>query len=249
MERMQIGTIHVDYITMSEAIDFIIVLAEKRCGGYVVTPNVDHVVLAERSEELREAYRDATLSLADGMPLIWLSKLLGHPLPEKVSGADIVRPLLARIAQTGLKVYLLGAEPGVGQKAADILRKEFSDLQIVGVDSPEPGFEKNQTSEQATLKKMLSAKPDIVVMGLGCPKQELLMHRWYSKEATPIMLGFGACIDIIAGKSKRAPQWMSNIGAEWLFRLAQEPRRLGRRYLVRDVGFLKIIIRILKSQH
>jgi len=248
MRKMRFGTIHADYVTMPEAIDKIIELAEAGRGGFVVTPNVDHVVLAERSESLQAVYADASLSLPDGMPLIWVSKLAGFPLPEKVSGSDIIRPLMKRAAVKGLRVYLLGAAPGVGIKAADRLKEEIPGLEIVGADAPPLGFEKEPAIERQTLDRMTSVSPDIVLMALGCPKQELLMHRWFKSGITPVMLGIGASLDFIAGKVKRAPAWMSSMGLEWVYRIGQDPKRLIKRYLVQDAAFLPICARMLGTR-
>jgi len=247
LRRIRIGNIQIDNVTMEQAIGLIERLAKDHRGGYVVTPNVDHVVMAEQNEEFLAAYVDATLSLADGMPILWLSRLLGYPLQEKVSGSDLVRPLLRRVASSGLSVYLLGAAPGVGLRAAEVLKGEIPGLRIAGVDSPPIGFEKDPEAEEAVYSKMLGANPDIVLVALGAPKQEIMIHRWREKGAPQVMLGIGASIDFIAGISKRAPLWMSNIGAEWLFRLAHDPIRLGKRYLVRDLKFFRIAYRTLRA--
>lgn len=246
MRKIRLGRIHADYLTMAEAIDAIIELAERKEGGFIVTPNVDHVVMAEKNEELREAYDEAALSLVDGMPLVWASKLAGFPLPEKVSGSDIVRPLLRRAAERGLRVYLLGAAPEVGLTAAGRLVEEIPELKIVGVDSPPLGFEKDPALEREVLAKMALAEPDIVLLALGCPKQEILMHRWRRLGMAPIMLGVGATLDFIAGKVRRAPRWMSSMGFEWLYRISQDPRRLVKRYLVRDARFLGIFLDMMR---
>lgn len=247
MKNIHIGRLHSDYVSMTEAVDYIVRLAINRSGGYVVTPNVDHVVMAEKNEALRMAYDDASLSLADGMPLVWLSKLLGCALPGKVSGSDLVRPLLVRSASSGLKVYLLGAAPGVGLKAAARLRSDIPGLRIAGVDSPPLGFEQSRESEEQVLQLMQAHDPDIVLVALGAPKQELLMHRWYRRGITSVMLGIGASLDFIAGTVQRAPAWMSNAGLEWLYRLAHDPGRLAQRYVLRDSGFVRVAYRMLKT--
>lgn len=246
MKSLAIGTLHSDYVSMTGALDYIERLVKEKRGGYVVTPNVDHVVMAETNAALRTAYDEASLSLADGMPLVWLSALLGCALPGKVSGSDLVRPLLARAARLGFKVYLLGAAPGVGLKAAARLRAEFDGLQIVGVDSPPLGFEKCHEAERQALVRMQENDPDIVLVALGAPKQEILMNRWYRGGVTAVMLGIGASIDFMAGTVQRAPAWMSNAGLEWLYRLAQDPVRLTGRYVLRDSGFLRVAYRMFR---
>lgn len=246
MKSLAIGTLRTDYVSMNGALDYIERLVKEKRGGYVVTPNVDHVVMAETNEALRMAYDEASLSLADGMPIVWLSALLGSALPGKVSGSDLVRPLLERAAEHGFKVYLLGAAPGVGLKAAAVLRAEIDGLRIVGIDSPPLGFEKCREAEKQALERMQENDPDIVLVALGAPKQEILMHRWYRGGVTAVMLGIGASIDFIAGTVQRAPAWMSNAGLEWLYRLAQDPVRLARRYVLRDSGFLRVAYRMFR---
>ena len=247
MKKIRLGTIHADYITKDEAVERILELASAGRGGYVVTPNVPHIVKAEKNERLRAAYADAALSLADGKPLLWMSRIAGFPLPEKVSGSDLIRPLLAGAAARGLSAYFLGSAPGVALAAAERLRQEIPGLSIVGVDSPPMGFERDLALEEDAKHKMESAHPDIVLFALGAPKQELLMHRWSSGDVAPVMLGIGASLDFIAGKVKRAPRWMSEAGLEWLFRLAQDPKRLAKRYLVQDMGIIPIFLRLMKT--
>jgi N-acetylglucosaminyldiphosphoundecaprenol N-acetyl-beta-D-mannosaminyltransferase len=247
-DRLQLGTIHADCVTFAGAIDAIADLVRDGAGGYVVTPNVDHVVLAEHSPELRAAYAEAALSLVDGTPLVWLSRLLGPRLPEKVSGSDLAVPLLERAARDGWRVYFLGGEPGVGQAAADRMLRDLPGLQLVGVDAPTIGFDKDPVRERAALESIRRTRADLVFMALGCPKQELLMRRWRTAIAPAVMLGVGATLDFLAGRTRRAPAWMSRWGVEWVYRLSQDPRRLAKRYLVRDLAFLPIVARMWRSR-
>ena len=247
MKKFRFGTIHADFLTQKEALDIIESLATAGKGGMVVTPNVDHVVQAESNPALRNVYEHAALSLVDGMPLKWMSALLGHPLPEKISGSDLVRPLLKRAAEKRLKVYFLGSAPGVGQKAADILRKEMPSLKIVGIESPPVGFERDETTERNIMDKVIAAKPDFVLVALGCPKQELLMARWYKQLSPAVLLGIGASLDFIAGRIQRSPAWMSRMGAEWLYRLAKDPKRLVKRYLVHDIAIVPIFLKMCRT--
>lgn len=245
MKKLFFGKIHVDFITMHQAVEQICYLAENRKGGYIVTPNIDHIVQAERNIKLQEAYFDATLSLVDGQPLIWMSKLIGHPLPEKISGSDLVYPVIQLAEKTNLKLYLLGAGPGVGNEAANIIRAKYPNIIITGVDSPVLGFENDPIQEKEVIEKIIASEPDIVFVALGCPKQELLMHRWYKLGISPVMLGIGATLDFISGKKKRSPKWMSRMGLEWLFRIIQDPKRLAKRYLINDIAIIPIFLRML----
>lgn len=244
MKKVRFGNIHADVLSFDGALDAITTRIAAGAGGYVVTPNVDHVCLAEVDANLRDAYRDATLSLVDGMPLLWLARALGNPLPEKISGSDLIRPLMARAAERRWRVYFLGGKPGVGAKAAAVLQQDYPGLNIVGMDSPPLGFERDPAQAELAIAKLRAASPELVLVALGCPKQELWMHQFVHAYAPALALGIGASLDFIAGEVKRSPAWMSRIGLEWLYRLLQEPRRMASRYLVRDRAIVRIAWRM-----
>lgn len=245
MKRVRLGTVYAHALTFPEALDAVAELIAAGKGGYIVTPNVDHVVQAEHNEAIRAAYEEASLSLVDGQPLLWLSKLMGEPLPEKISGSDLVPRLMRIAANKGWRVFFLGAAEGVGAKAADVLKRDEPNLQIV-VHSPTFGFENDPAESAEVLQMVREAKPNLVVMALGCPKQELLMHRWQHELAPAVAIGAGATLDFIAGNVTRSPAWMSAAGLEWLYRLAREPRRLAHRYLVRDPAIVKVAWQMLR---
>lgn len=246
-KRVRLGRIYADELTFDEALDAILERARGAEGGFIVTPNVDHVVLAEDNDALCAAYDEAFLSLVDGMPLLWLAKLLGHPLPEKISGSDLVEPLLARAQSEGLRVYFLGARDGVGKRAAEKLLVRYPKLDICGVESPPLGFEKNEALLEEVLARVREAKPHVVLVALGCPKQELFMRAHARALSPAVLLGIGATLDFLAGEVQRAPTWMSRAGVEWLYRLAQEPRRMASRYLVRDRAIVRIARDMLRQ--
>lgn len=245
MKRVRLGRIYAHALTFSEAIDEVVDLVTTGKGGYIVTPNVDHVVQAEHSEELRAAYRDASLSLVDGQPLMWLSTLMGEAFPEKISGSDLVPRLVEQAAENNWRVFFLGAAEGVGAKAAEVLKREMPTLQI-SVHSPSFGFENDPVESAEVLRLVREADPQLLVLALGCPKQELLMYRWKDELGPAVAVGAGATLDFIAGNVVRAPAWMSKSGLEWLYRLAREPRRLAHRYLVRDPAIVKVAWRMLR---
>ncbi len=244
--RVRFGAIHADILDFAGCLEAIDELVTASRGGFVVTPNIDHVCLAEENLDLRDAYREASLSLADGMPLIWLSRLMKTPLPEKISGSDLVEPLISRAAQKGWRVALLGGAPGVGEAAGKKLCERHPGLRLVATLSPPLGFEKEPAQNAALLQQVRDAKPDVLLVALGCPKQELWMHQNAVHYAPALAFGIGATLDFIAGRVRRAPGWMSRSGLEWLYRLAQEPRRMAGRYLVRDRAFLGVAWRMLK---
>jgi N-acetylglucosaminyldiphosphoundecaprenol N-acetyl-beta-D-mannosaminyltransferase len=246
MKRIRLGQIHADALTKGQALDRVADLIETSKGGYIVTPNIDHVVQAETSDSLRVAYADASLSLADGQPLIWLSRLMKVPLPQKISGSDFVPLLVEEAEKRSWRVFLLGAAPGVAQRASQVLSDRHPRLQIAGVHSPPFGFVSDPAECDRTLSLVKGSRPNILLVALGCPQQEVLMHRWRSSLGPTVAIGCGATLDFIAGAAKRAPKWISDIGLEWLYRLAREPRRLWRRYLVRDIAILPIAWRMLR---
>lgn len=247
---MRIGRLHVDRITLAGAVDAVegMVLAGR--GGVVVTPNVDHVVLAERHPSFCEAYAAADLSLADGKPIVWASRLLGKPVPEKVSGSDLVLPLLDRAATRGWRVYLLGGAPGVVETAAELLTRERG-VAIAGTAAPRlpaVGAAQADPAAQVAADAVRTARPDLVLVAFGAPKQEVWMHNHRRALAPAVLVGVGASLDFVIGRVRRAPRWMSNSGLEWFWRLAQEPRRLWRRYLLEDPRFIRILLRTLRER-
>jgi N-acetylglucosaminyldiphosphoundecaprenol N-acetyl-beta-D-mannosaminyltransferase len=233
----------VDDVTLAEAIDAIAHLVEARRGGIVVTPNVDHVVRLEDDALLRAAYASASLSLADGMPILWASRLLGTPLREKVSGSDLIVPLAQRAARERWRVYLLGGGEGIAARAAERLTREAPGLVIAGIDARRIDVDHDPPTHDDLVAGIGAARPDLVLLALGCPKQEILMHRIAAAVRPAVCIGVGAGLDFLAGAVPRAPRWISRAGFEWLYRLAREPRRLWRRYLVRDPRFFLILWR------
>jgi len=238
----------VDAHTFTSALDAIEALVAAGRGGAVFTPNVDHVVKAEHDPELRAAYASADLCLADGMPLVWASRLLSPRLPERVAGSDLVLPLLQCAASHGWGVYLLGGAPGAAARAADAAVRRTG-VRVVGFDAPLVDLSRAGEGEgAAAVARVRVARPELLLVGLGAPKQELWIHRHRAELAPAVALGVGAAIDFLAGWIPRAPRWMSRSGLEWAFRLGREPRRLARRYLVEDPEFLVILARALLNR-
>lgn len=245
--KVRLLGIEIDNVTFQEAVEALLdrLLPGGGRGHYVVTPNVAQIVRLQKDKGLRRIYQNADLVIADGMPVIWLSRLLGTPLKERVTGSDLLPKLCAEAAQRGLRVFFLGARPGVGERAAAQLKREHPQLQVVGVYAPPFGFE-HDPQENARIRKLIrQRRPDLLFVALGFPKQE----RWIAQHAkacrVPLSLGVGAALDFVAGTRKRAPRWMQAWGLEWLFRTLQEPCRLGRRYLVVGPQFLLLALREL----
>ncbi len=245
--RLRLGRLHVDDITFEGALDAIAAMITEGRGGSVFTPNVDHVVMADHDDRFRKAYESADLSLADGMPVLWAARLLGKPLPEKISGSDLVLPLMERAERHGWRVYLLGGAPGVGELAAARLRERFPRLPIAGTDAPRIDMDAPPSTRAPVVERLRAAKADIVLVALGAPKQELWIAEAARDLRPAVLLGIGAAVDFIAGTAKRAPPWMSRSGLEWAYRLGREPRRMWKRYLLRDPEFLVIVLRDLRA--
>lgn len=196
---------------------------------YLVTANVDFLVQAARDVELRRILFDAHLVLCDGTPLVWASRLLGNPLPERVAGSDLVPLLLQVAAEKGYRPFFLGASPEAMETAVARAKLQFPKLEFAGYYSP-PFHKLLEMDHDAIRDRILAAQPDLLFVGFGCPKQEKWINMHYRSLGVPVSIGVGGTIDFLAGKLARAPRWMQKSGTEWIFRLAQEPRRLMGRY-------------------
>ena len=246
LPRVRIGKLPLDVVDFDGALDAIDRLIRAKNGGTVFTPNVDHVVMAEHDERFRTAYAAAALSLVDGTPVLWAARLLRTPLPAKISGSDLVMPLLRRAAERGYRVYFLGGAPGVADLAKSKLEAALPGIQIVGTDASR--IDVNQLGEaDEVAERIRRAEPDLVLVALGAPKQEIWSHMRAERLKPAVLIGVGASLDFVAGIQKRAPSWMSKSGLEWLYRLVQEPRRLAARYLLRDPEFCLILLRQLRQ--
>lgn len=248
MARMKFMNTEIDNLTMNETLDAIDVLIGQKKNAYVVTPNVDHIVQLERGGELCDVYKNADLILTDGKPLLWIAKWYGTPIKEKISGSDLF-PLLCKLAaKKGYSMYFLGAAEGVAAKAAENLTRKYKGLNVVGTYSPPFGFEKNEEEMKKIECQIKAVQPDILIVGLGCPKQELFILHNKDRLGVPISLGLGASLDFEAGNVKRAPKWMANHGLEWLFRITQDPKRMAKRYLVDDRKILWIALKYRRTR-
>ncbi|MDT9337169.1 WecB/TagA/CpsF family glycosyltransferase [Clostridium perfringens] len=240
MSRIKLLNTEVDNLTMEEAIDEAEKLLLENKTSYIVTPNVDHIVKLEEDKEFQEVYRNANLILTDGMPLIWISKIKKNPIKEKISGSDFFPKLCERAATKGYSIFLLGAAEGVAAKAAENLKEKYKGLNVVGTYSPSYGFEKKSDEVKYIIKIINDAKPDILAVGLGAPKQEKFLYKYKMDLNVPISLAIGASIDFEAGNIRRAPLWMQKFGLEWFYRLCKEPKRMFKRYIIDDMKILRI---------
>lgn len=245
----------IDAVTMGEAVDALEGAIRKRRAGQqdrplaVFTANVDMLVKVARDPEFARDFAQADLLLADGMPLLWMARGLGRPIPERVTGSDLVPLLAARSALHGYSLFLLGGMPGVADRAAEKLARDCPGLRLAGTLSPPLGFERDPEMCERIVEAVRDARPDVVVVSLGAPKQE----RWILSERTrvdaAVFLGAGGTLDLLAGVRKRAPRLFQRFGLEWLWRMIQEPARLGRRYLIDDMYIVPLYARALWSRY
>jgi len=234
----------IDNVRFGEAVSVIKQWAlERNRTRYVVTPNVDHIVRLQSNVELQEIYRKADLVLADGMPLLWAGKLLGTPFYDKISGSDLFVKVCQAAAQNSIKLFFLGGNPGDAEKAKNVLSRQNPGIQIEGIYSPPFGFEKDHQENNKIVDMIKHAKPDILFVGLGFPKQEKWIYNHYQALGVPVCIGVGVSFSFVVGSIKRAPLFMQKTGLEWFWRLMMEPRRLWKRYLVDDMKFFWLVLK------
>ena len=225
-----------DNVTPAQAAERVIELSACGTSGqYVVTPNLDHALILHRRPELQPVYAAASLVLADGQPIVWASRWFGRELVGRVAGSDLV-PAVFRGMHRPTRVFLLGAGPGVAIRAAERIEREFPNIRVVGASSPPFGFENNLEQNEAAVEEVARTEPEILLVGLGAPKQELWTFRERHRLNAAVILCAGATIDFLAGERARAPEWCQRYGLEWLYRTLAEPRRLGPRYAA-DAAF------------
>jgi len=218
------------------------VLARVRAGQhiFVLTVNVDIVVkfLQDAGDEhFQMACRGADLVVADGMPIVWASRLVGKPLPSRVAGVDLLVDLCEAAAEHDLSVSFLGAPPGVAERVVARLTTQFPRLRVAGVYAPPLGFETVSSEMSKAVEAANKGEPDLLFVALGTPKAENWVHLVRPQLQARAVMGVGGALDMLAGRVLRAPRWIQNAGVEWAWRLWQEPARLWRRYLVDDIKF------------
>ncbi len=237
VDRVRLGMVDFDSVTELETCRHIADAIANRTGGFLVTANLDHLLRCSRHLEYRTLVQKADVVVADGMPLIWASRVQGTPLPERVAGSSLCWSLAKTLAQAGRSLFLLGGNPGVAERASRVLVERFPGLRIAGTHCPPFGFE-NESIEIDRIRDMLrQSKPDVVYVALGSPKQEELIERFRGDFPETWWMGVGISLSFITGDVQRAPPWVQKIGLEWIHRLVQEPRRLVRRYLIDGVPF------------
>ena len=238
----------VSLINMSIALDRIDRWIATHDRQYVSVCTVHTVMECRRNEKLRQIVNAAGMTTPDGMPLVWLSRLAGHRFVSRVYGPDLMLAEMEASTRTGHRHFFYGGRDTVAARLADVMRGRYPRVQVVGTYAPPVATAEELCSAEAAAL-INQAQPDIVWVGLGTPKQERWMRDHKDRLSAPVLVGVGAAFDFHAGTMRSAPAWMGDHGLEWLFRLAQEPRRLWRRYLLRGSEFAALaIIELLKQK-
>ena len=239
---IQLRGMPIHSITRKQTSKHLINCSLQKIGGWVVTPNLDILRRYTKSKSFRSLVATSSLNVPDGMPLVWASRVKGHPLTERVNGTDLMVDLCEAAAKAGRSVFFLGGNPGSAEKAGDILKKTFPELIVAGHHCPEFGFETqiNNIKEIATI--IADANPDFVFVGLGSPKQDVLISMLRLKLPNIWWLGVGVSFSFVGGEISRAPEWAKKSGFEWAYRLVAEPKRLFKRYIVQGIPFFAMTL-------
>jgi N-acetylglucosaminyldiphosphoundecaprenol N-acetyl-beta-D-mannosaminyltransferase len=242
-DRVHLDGTGFDRITEGEVVSVVReALADGR-GGRIITPNIDVLRRAQVKPRVRAYLEDADLVVADGMPLVWASKLSGTPLPERVAGSSLIWSLSEGLGHDGRSIFVIGGVPAAAgvpdgaTRAAGRLAAACPGLRIAGTLCPEIGFEKDEIAYAELCAEVAEARPDLVFVGLGFPKQEKVITRLRADLSRAWLIGCGAAVNFVAGDIDRAPRWMQRTGLEWAHRLGTEPRRLASRYLKHDAPY------------
>lgn len=245
MRKIEICEIGFNPLGLREAAAAVSKLAQRGSKLLVVPINVDVLMLAQSDAELRHICVGADIVLADGMPIVWLSRLTGRALPERVTGADMLPEVCRVAANEGRSVFFVGGLRGAVEEVARRFKEQYPGMRVAGTACPPLGFEHDERECERLVDTINAAAPDILFVGLGAPKQEKWLWRFREELHFGAALCVGAAFDFAAGLVPRAPLVFRASGFEWLWRLGQEPKRLWRRYILRDAGFVRLAIRAL----
>ncbi len=237
VEKSFFFKVRVDKVSLKDTLDACEDFIRSRVPHQIVVVNVAKMVKARADRSLRRIINNADLVGADGMPLVWLSKYLGNPIPGRVNGTDLMEKLVELAAQRGYSIYFLGAKPEVVRKVVAIYTEKYPDLKVAGYRD---GYFRPEEEEQVA-EDVRESGADIIFLAFGSPKKEKFVGKWLYKMNVPVVHGVGGSFDVVAGVTKRAPKWMQNWGLEWLYRFLQEPRRMWKRYLVTNTAFALMV--------
>ena len=229
----------IDQLTMAETIARVDDLIASGGVHQHVAVNVDKVVKADRFPEVRAIVNGCDIASADGQPIVWASRVLGHRLPERVTGIDLMIGLIERAADAGYRLAFLGARPEIVDRVVSRVRREHPSVLIAAARD---GYW--QPDEEADIVRAIAAsRPDILFLAIPSPAKERFLARWKADLGSRFVMGVGGSFDVYAGAIPRAPRVLQRLGLEWVHRLAREPRRMWRRYLVEDLAYAPIVVR------
>ena len=226
--------VRLNNLSANEILNHVDYCIERRKPVQIVGVNVDQVLRVIEDQYSHHIFDNAEVVFTDGKPIMWMAKSLKRPIVEKVSGPDLMLLLCERAAEKNYKIFLLGAGPGVAEKAAENLKRKYPGLECVGTYSPPLGFEKDPEEMQRIIEMLKESNADQLFVGMGSPKQDIFIYENMNAYNIPVSYSMGAALDFISGNKKRAPKWMSDHGLEWLHRITQDPKRLLKRYFVDD---------------
>jgi len=242
MAKAPILGVQTDAQRFDEAVEKLFGWANNSQGRYVSTCPVYTLMMCREKPEVMQAVNGADMVTADGMPIVWVQRRRGNTQAERVYGPDVMEALLARTADTSIEHYFWGGLPGVADTLVQRMQAQHPALKVAGVYSPPISTVGNQP-DPVVVQQLNESGANVVWVGLGSPKQDLWMKLYRPVLKAPLLIGVGAAFDMLAGVKSQAPKWMQRSGLEWVFRLAQEPRRLGRRYLVYNPLFVWHVLR------
>ena len=239
-ERITLMGCQVDNLSMEETLGRIEGFIQSGLPHQHVVVNVDKLVKASRDPELRRIINECALINADGMPVVWASRLLGKPLKERVAGVDLFEALMRRAGEKGWRVFLLGAREEVVTKVAETYQRKYPNLVLAGYRN---GYWKGEAEEAMVAEQIRASQADLLFVAISSPKKEQFLGRYQAEMKIPFAMGVGGTFDVAIGRVKRAPVWMQNWGLEWFYRFLQEPRRMFRRYFIDDMAFIWLFIK------
>ncbi|MEM6821350.1 MAG: WecB/TagA/CpsF family glycosyltransferase [Verrucomicrobiota bacterium] len=229
-------------VSLSQCVEFVSARIRDKRPSFIATANLDFATQTAKDVELQEILLQADLVLCDGMPLVWSSHWVGAPLPERVAGSDLVWELFKQGDKDAWNLYLLGADDDTLNVVKTRLEREYSSLRVVGTHAPPHGSIHDFDSD-AIAASIRKTSPDLLLVAMGCPKQEKWIAMHFQKTGAFVSIGIGASLDFVAGKFSRAPKWMQKTGLEWLYRMLQEPKRMVKRYGSDLIFFIKTVHR------
>jgi N-acetylglucosaminyldiphosphoundecaprenol N-acetyl-beta-D-mannosaminyltransferase len=240
-ETIEIAGMSIDVLDYDAVLDEMFSALARREGGWIVTANLDILRRSVVDPEMQALYASADVRVADGMPLVWAARLQGDRLPQRVAGSTLSWRIAERAAREGRSIYLLGGDPGAADGSQRVLESRYPGLRICGSSSPMVSNPATLEQIETLVEAIEPTEPDIVYVAFGSPKQEYVARDLRERLPNTWFIGVGISLGFISGQVERAPEWMQELGLEWVHRLVQEPRKLAHRYLVDDLPFAALL--------